>query len=62
MENLMVLSGLYQAKNKAKQSQYYLAPRFSGDLNGDLKKQSQFIERSNVVILLTAMVYGDFGE
>jgi hypothetical protein len=26
-----------------------------------LKKQSQFIERSNVVILLIAMAYGDFG-
>jgi len=34
-------------KNKAKQTQFYLAPRFSGGLKGDLKKQSQFLEEQN---------------
>jgi len=51
---------LKATKNKAKQSQYYLAPRFIWGLKGYLKKQSQFFGGQIYAISVIAMVYGVF--
>ena len=40
---LVIFDGFGWQKNKPNQSQYYLAPRFSGVEKANLKKQSQFV-------------------
>jgi hypothetical protein len=44
-EDFCAIGRILAAKNKAKQTQYYLAPRFSGGLKTNLKKQTQSVRR-----------------